>query len=123
MSTATHARLVEQQVRGLNEGTLEDVVSIYAEDATFLLYSPHTLPGSEMRLEGREAIERHMGRVLKGGIEGVEIDWVDAGDGFVAWRDHGAFGPGIAFSESHVARLNADGRVTEHTIHSVYAKG
>lgn len=123
MSTATHSRLVEQQVRGLNDGILDDVVAIYADDASFMLFSPHTLPGSELRLEGRESIERHMGRVLTGGIEGVEIDWIDAGDNFVAWRDHGSFGPGIAFSESHVARLNADGLVVEHTIHSVYSKG
>ncbi len=123
MSTATHASIVERQVRGLNEGSLDDVVAMYADDATFTLWSPHTLPGSEMRLEGREAIERHMGRVLKGGIEGVEIDWMNEGSDFIAWRDHGAFGPGIAFSESHVALLNADGLIVDHTIHSVYSKG
>jgi hypothetical protein len=96
---------------------------MYADDAVLTVVSPHTLPGgSEMRLEGKEAIAKHMGRVLKGGIEGVKIDWIGAGDGFVAWRDSGLVGGGLAFSEAHTAVISG-GAVTEHVLHSVYRKG
>ncbi len=64
-----------------------------------------------------------MGRVLKGGISGVEIDWMNTGEGFVAWRDHGVFGQGAAFSEGHVAILNDQGQIVDHVIHSIYPKG
>lgn len=123
MSTITHAALIERQVAGFNSATLDDIIAPYAPDARFVLVSAHTLPGSELALEGRDAITRHMERVLKGGIEGVEVDWVAEGSGFLAWRDHGSFGPGIAFSESHTALLNADGLIAEHVIHSVYGRG
>jgi len=120
--TAVATSLVERQVEGFNSGSLEDVVGGYAEDAVFVLVSPHTLPGSELRLEGRAAIEKHMGRVLKGGISDVKVDWMEAGDGFAAWRDHGTFWGTTPFSEAHTARLNADGAIVEHVIHSVYLK-
>lgn len=123
MTTTAATTLVERQVDGFNSGKLEDVVGVYADDATFVLISPHTLPGSELRLEGREKIERHLGRVLKGGIGDVKIEWVAAGEGFLAWRDTGFFGTDTRFSESHTARLGDDGLIVEHWIHSVYDKG
>lgn len=123
MATMASTSLVERQVEGLNNGSLDDVTGIYADDATFNLVSAHTLPGSELRLEGKEKIERHFKRVLDGGIERVTIDWLAAGDGFLVWRDSGTFGKGTQFSEAHTARLNDDGKVVEHWIHSVYARG
>lgn len=123
MTTTTPTALVERQVEGFNTGSLEDVVGVYADDATFVLVSPHTLPGSELRLEGKAKIERHMQRVLDGGIGDVTLDWIDGGEGFVAWRDTGRFGADTRFSESHTARLDADGRIVEHWIHSVYGRG
>ena len=123
MTTTAATTLVERQVEGLNNANLEDVVGVYADDATFVLVSPHTLPGSEMRLEGREKIERHFGRVFKGGIGDVKVEWVAGGEGFLAWRDTGFFGKDTRFSESHTARLDDEGRIVEHWIHSVYAKG
>lgn len=123
MTTTTDATaLIERQVAGLNAGELSDVTAMYADDAVLVVVSPHTLPGSELRLSGREAIEKHMGRVLKGGIADVVIDWIGAGDGFVAWRDSGTVGGGLAFSEAHTAVIR-DGAVVEHVLHSVYRKG
>ena len=123
MGTTAATSLVERQVEGFNSGSIEDVVGVYADDATFVMVSPHTLPGSELRLEGREKIERHMQRVLKGGIGDVKVEWIDGGEGFLAWRDTGFFGTDTRFSESHTARLDDEGRIVEHWIHSVYAKG
>lgn len=122
MTTANATALIERQVSGLNEGNLDEVVSIYADDATLVLVSPHTLPGSELRLEGKEAITKHMGRVIKGGVAGVELTWVLDGNGSLAWRDTGTFGAGTAFSEAHTAEVGDDGLVREHWIHSVYAR-
>ena len=121
MTSATHTGLVERQVRGFNENSLEDVVAGYADAARLVLVSAHTLPGSELVVEGREGIERHMNRVLRGGIADVTVDWVVAGDDYVAWRDHGTFWGTTPFSESHTAQLDSDGMITEHVIHSVYA--
>jgi hypothetical protein len=122
MTAATHTALVERQLAGFNSGTLEDVVDGYADDVRLVLVSPHTLPGSELVLEGREAVTKHMGRVLKGGIADVELDWMAEGPGFIAWRDHGVFWGSTPFSESHTAKLNAEGRISEHVIHSLYLK-
>lgn len=121
MTTATNT-LVDRQVSGLNDGNIDDVVSVYAEDATLVLVSPHTLPGEELRLMGREKITRHMQRVLDGGVSNVAVQWVGEGEGFLAWRDTGTFGKGVPFSEAHTAALNAEGQVQEHWIHSVYSR-
>ena len=123
MATATDTSLVDRQVAALNSGNIDGVVAAYADDATFVLYSAHTLPGSELRLEGKERITKHMQRVLDGGIEGVEVHYVGGGDGVLVWHDTGSFGPGIAFSEAHMALLDGDGMITSHTIHSVYGRG
>lgn len=123
MTTTTATTLVERQVDGFNNGNHDDIVSVYAPDARLFLVSPHTLPGSELQLEGIERIGKHMQRVLDGGIEGVQVDWIAGGDSFLAWRDSGTFGKGTAFSEAHTAVLNDDGKIVEHWIHSVYAKG
>ena len=120
MTSATHTSLVERQVRGFNNSSLEDVVAGYADNARLVLVSAHTLPGHELVVEGREAIEKHISRVLRGGIADVEVDWLAAGDGFVAWRDHGTFWGSTPFSESHTAAVDGDGLITEHVIHSVY---
>lgn len=121
MATATNT-VVDRQVSGLNACNIDDVVSVYADDATLVLVSPHTLPGEEMRLSGKEKITRHMQRVLDGGISNVAVQWVGEGDGFLAWRDTGNFGKGIPFSEAHTATLSAEGQVQEHWIHSVYSR-
>lgn len=122
MTAATHASLVERQIEGFNASSLDDVVAGYADDVRLVLVSPHTLPGSELVLEGKEAATRHMGRVLKGGISDVALDWIGEGEGFVAWRDHGTFWGSTSFSESHTAAVNADGLISEHVIHSLYLK-
>jgi hypothetical protein len=122
-TTTAGAALVERQIAGFNSGNIDEVMAVYADDATFVLVSPHTLPGAELRLEGKEKIAKHLGRVLSGGIENVELTWIDGSDSFVAWIDTGAFGPGVAFSESHAAQINDAGLIAQHTIHSIYAKG
>lgn len=114
--------LVDRQIEGFNAGQLDDVVAGYADDVTFTLVCAHTLPGSELVLEGKERLTKHMAGVLKHGISDVELDWVAAGDGFIAWRNHGTFWGSTSFSEAHTARLNDAGEVVEHVIHSVYAK-
>lgn len=123
MTTANATELVERQVQGLNDGNLDEVMSIYADDARLILVSPHTLPGSELDLSGKEAITKHMGRVIKGGVAGVTLNWVLDGGSELAWRDTGSFGAGTAFSEAHTATLGDDGLVHEHWIHSVYSRG
>ena len=120
MTSATRTSLVERQVRGFNRSSLEDIVAGYADTARLVLVSAHTLPGNELVIEGREGIEKHMSRVLRGGIADVEVDWMADGDGFIAWRDHGTFWGSTPFSESHTAVVDGDGRITEHVIHSVY---
>ena len=122
MSTRTASGLVQCQIDGFNAQDLDAATSIYAPDATLVIVSPHTLPGSELRLEGFERITKHLGRAIAGGLRDVVLDWVGEGDGFVAWRDSGVFGTDTAFSESHLARLNDDGLVVEHWIHSIYAR-
>lgn len=122
MTTTTATSLVDRQVAGLNAGDVDEVTAIYAEDATLVVVSPHTLPGSELRLAGREKIVRHMQRVIDGGIAGVTLEWVGAGEGTLAWRDTGTVGRGKPFSEAHTAIVGSDGLIVEHWIHSVYER-
>ena len=122
MAAGTATALIERQVDGFNKGNLDDVVAGYADDARLFVVSPHTLPGNVWKVEGKEGITKHMGRVLKGGIADVAIDWVGGGEDFLAWRDSGQFWGTTAFSESHTAQLNDAGEIIEHWIHSVYEK-
>jgi hypothetical protein len=118
--TAT-TTLVDRQIEGFNAGNIDDVVAGYADDVRFVLVCAHTLPGSELQLEGKEQVTKHLSRVIKHGISDVELDWVGAGDGWIAWRNHGTFWGSTPFSEAHTARLNDAGEIVEHVIHSVYA--
>jgi hypothetical protein len=122
MATATSNALIERQIAGFNNGSIDDVVAAYADDAVVVVVSPHTLPGSEWRVQGLEKITKHMQRVLDNGIADVELHWVGLGEGTLAWRDGGQFWGTTPFSEAHLATLNADGQIVEHWIHSVYAK-
>lgn len=124
MTTATHTLrgLVERQIAGFNAGSIEEVVAGYADDAVLVLVSPHTLPGSELRLEGKGRITKHLQRVLDGGIAGVELQWFCEGDGSLAWRDGGMFWGSTLFSEAHLATVGRDGLIVEHWIHSLYEK-
>lgn len=122
MATGTSTSLVERQVAGLNSSDIDAVTAGYADDAVLVVVSPHTLPGSELRLEGREKIIRHFGRVLKGGIADVKVSWLAQAEGALAWRDTGTFWGDTPFSEAHTATLNEAGEIAEHVIHSLYEK-
>jgi len=87
-----------------------------------IVVSPHTLPGSELRMEGAEKIARHFGRVVKGGISDVTLEWVGEGEDFISWRDSGVFWGTTKFIESHTARIDSNGRIVEQWIFSLYER-